>query len=514
MFVGCYQEVDAGHALPDPVVVSTNTIATTSGLAERYEGVLIRVENVTVTNDSLGFGEWEINDGSGACRVDDDGFYYYAPNTGDVLDAVQGILDWGYADYKMEPRYSDDIIGPPVIFDLVYAPHAPTASNQITVSATVKGSHPITSVKLFYSTNGGASFDSTNMTSPDSVYTAIIGPYANGTTVNYYVRATDNQPMVARKPAAGSYDFYVGMKTIYDVQYVVAPADSSPLAGKPVNVSGVVTAATGEYSDFFFFIENHYGAGTPEFKGVKVYDRTGTVSVARGDSVTVSGDVMEYYSETEIGMFFPEAITIHSHGNAVPKAYATTTASISSGERWEGVLVSANNATVTGTKDVHGEWLITNGTAADTCRVGDAAGYAYQPQLSDLVHVTGVVMYAYSLYTLQPRNDDDICEPGDAGAGGGAGNPTRLSVAVRPNPMLNGGEVRFALPVTGNVELKVYNVKGELVRTLVDARTEAGEYTIAWNGNNDRGSKVTSGIYFIRLEARGGSAVSKVVVSR
>jgi hypothetical protein len=515
MFVGCYDELSEGNDLPAPVVTTTASLALTVNKdAEQYEGVLVRVEDVTVTDDSLGYGEWQINDGSGACTVGDLGYYFYTPVLSDALDAVQGILDYTYSDYKIEPRWSEDIIGPPMIFDLVYTPHAPTASNQITFSATVKGSHTITSVKLFYSTNGGASFDSTNMTSPDSVYTAILGPYANGTVVDYYVRATDSQPMSSRKPASGTYDLYVGMVSIYAVQYVVSPADSSAYAGKPVNLAGIVTAATGEYSNNFFFIENHYGAGTAEFKGVKVYDRTGTVSVARGDSVTVSGDVMEYYGETEIGMFFPEAITIHAHNVSVPAAYSTTTASIPAGEKWEGVLVAANNSTVSNPDAGYGEWLITNGTATDTCRVGDAAPYSYVPQLSDAVHVTGIVMYAYSIYTLQPRDDDDICEPGDAGVDGGATLPTRLEMGVRPNPMLDGAEIRFALPATGNVNLKIYNVKGELVKTLASGRTEAGEHTVGWNGTNGRGNRVTSGIYFLRLETQAGSAVSKLVVSK
>jgi hypothetical protein len=512
MFVGCYNEISTGHTLPAPAVVATSALATTSTLAERYEGVLAKVQNVTVTNDSLGHGEWEINDGSGACVVGEDAYYTYVPNTGDLLDGVQGVVDYAFSIYTIEPRYSEDIIGPPMIFDLVYAPHAPLAANQITVSATVKGTHTINSVKLFYSTNGGASYDSTNMTSPDSVYTALIGPFADGTIVKYYVRATDNQPMSAWKPATGAYDFYVGRVTIHQIQYVVTPADSSPYAGKPVNVSGIVTAASGEFSDNFFYIQNHYGA-VPDFKGVKVYDRTGTVSVARGDSVIVSGDVWEYYLNTEIAMFFPEAITIVAHGKDVPAAYSVTTASVNTSEKYEGVLVVANAATVKAAADAFGEWRISNGGAADTCKVGDAGTYTYVPVVNDNVIVKGVVDYAYSQFKIQPRNDEDICSPGEAGVDKPA-NPSRLVMMVRPNPMLDGGEVRFALPATGNVELKIYNVKGEMVRSLLEGAMDAGEYKIDWNGANAKGNRVTSGIYFMRLETRGGSAVSKVVVSR
>jgi len=518
MFVGCYNEVSSGNEEPYPVEVVALDLATGSPNAENYEGVLVKVNNATVTNDSLGYGEWEINDGSGACRVDDYSGYSYTPNTGDHLDAVQGILDYNYSDYKIEPRWTEDIIGPPMIFNLVYSPHAPRTGNAVTMSCVVKGVYPITSVKLFYSTNGGATFDSTGMTAQpapnDTIYTCVIGPFTDGTTVDYYARATDNQPMSTRKPGGGTYDFYVGMRTIHDVQYVVAPQDSSPLAGQPVNVSGIVTAATGEFSDYYFFIENHYGGSNPEFKGVKVYDRTGTVDVARGDSVTVSGSVWENYFETEIAMFFPEAITVHSHGTPVPKPYSVMTASVPTGEKWEGVLVIANAANVTNADAGYGEWLITNGLAADTCRVGNLGNYSYVPHVPDNVTVAGPVMYAYSVYTIQPRNDADICEPGDAGVKDGDAIPARVSLLVKPNPMLDGSEVRFALPVAGQVSLKIYNVKGELVRTLVDARTDAGVYTIGWNGSNNHGNTVTSGIYFLKLETAAGSAATKVVVSK
>ena len=251
----------------------------------------------------------------------------------------------------------------------------------------------------------------------------------------YKRQAWDSAGFVARKPSSGSYAFYVGMKTIYDVQYVPAGQDSSLLAGKPVNVAGIVTAPPGVYSDYFFFIENSYDGGSPQFRGVKVYDRTGTVSVSLGDSVTVSGRVVEYYNETEIYMHFPEAITVHSSSNPVPQPYSVPTASIDTSEAWEGVLVIANGATVADPNAGFGEWLITNGGAADTCRVGDRATYTYQPHLGDNVNVAGIVMYSYKKYRLEPRGDDDICEPGEAGAGD-VGKPVRLALSVSPNPVV------------------------------------------------------------------------------
>jgi hypothetical protein len=518
LFTDCYQEMASGLEVPSPTVVTTSAVsgASVNNIEERYEGVLVRVENVTVTDDSLGFGEWEVNDGSGGCRVDDMAYYFYTPVNGEGLDAVQGALFYSYGDYKLEPRGDGDIVGPLAMYTLRYSPHAPTASDVVTFSIEVLGDNPVSSVKLFYSTDGGANFDSTAMSSPDSVYTANAGPFTDGTIVDYYVEAWDNAGFSARKPGFGTYDFRVGMRTIYQVQSTFGgDGDSSAYAGEPVNLSGIVTAATGEYSDYYFFIQNSYTGGeTPAFRGVKVYDRTGEVEVERGDSVTVSGDIWEYFNETEIAMFFPEAITIHSSGNSVPEPYSVTTASIETSEDWEGVLVSAENATVIDPDAGFGEWLISNGTAADTCRVGDDAYYTYDPLLGEsLGYVNGIVMYAYKKYMLEPRDDDDICAASEAGVDGDAAG-RKLMMTVRPNPVLDGARVSFNVPVSGRASIKVYNVQGELVKSLAEGRMEAGNHRIEWNGTNSRGDRITSGIYFMKLEDGRDSVVKKVVVSR
>ncbi|MEE9617046.1 MAG: ExeM/NucH family extracellular endonuclease, partial [Anaerolineae bacterium] len=78
----------------------------------QWESVLVRVENVTVTNDDLGYGEWSVSDDSGDVIIDDKGSYTYAPVNGDALDAVIGPLDYAYGAFKIQPRDDNDIILP------------------------------------------------------------------------------------------------------------------------------------------------------------------------------------------------------------------------------------------------------------------------------------------------------------------------------------------------------------------------------------------------------------------
>jgi hypothetical protein len=384
------------------------------------------------------------------------------------------------------------------------------------VSATVKEkTFNLLSVKLFYSSNGGATFDSTVMTSPDSVYTGDITSIPDGTVVDYYVETWNDGGFATHRPPVGTYDLYVGTETIREVQgSLKADGDSSAYAGTPVNVSGLVTAAPGEYSDYYFFIQEPYVIpDTPAYKGIKVYDRTGSLSLSRGDSVTVCGDIWEYFNETELALHFSQAIAVHSTGGQPPDPFEVATSSIDVSEEWEGVLLNADCSTVKAIPDKFGEWKITNRGPADTCRVGDAGAYTYSPQVNDLVDVVGIGMYAYGKYILQPRDDSDISVP-QSGIDDEAAGPVRLSLALAPNPLTSGTSIKLAIPVSGVASLKVYNVQGRLVRTIMDGRFEAGEYNVDWNGANSAGRRVASGIYFMKLETQKGSLVKKMVVSR
>jgi hypothetical protein len=83
-----------------------------------------------------------------------------------------------------------------------------------------------------------------------------------------------------------------------------------------------------------------------------------------------------------------------------------------------------------------------------------------------------------------------------------------------PNPFNPSTTIKFDLKDKGLVSLKVYNVAGQLVRTLVNEVRPAGSYEVPWNGLNDRGSAVASGIYFYKMETNGFSATKKMVMLR
>ena len=82
-----------------------------------------------------------------------------------------------------------------------------------------------------------------------------------------------------------------------------------------------------------------------------------------------------------------------------------------------------------------------------------------------------------------------------------------LAVALAqnaPNPFNPVTKIAFAVPVRGMVDLRVYDVRGARVRTLVTGELEAGYHEARWDGQSDGGLQVPSGTYFYRLRALGG----------
>lgn len=72
-----------------------------------------------------------------------------------------------------------------------------------------------------------------------------------------------------------------------------------------------------------------------------------------------------------------------------------------------------------------------------------------------------------------------------------------------PNPFNPETVVPFSLPQTGDMHLAIYNTLGQEIRVLASGIKEAGFHRITWNGTNQNGQQVASGIYFIRLQAAG-----------
>jgi len=100
----------------------------------------------------------------------------------------------------------------------------------------------------------------------------------------------------------------------------------------------------------------------------------------------------------------------------------------------------------------------------------------------------------------------------------GAGNeviPVRTALMGNyPNPFNPTTEIIFGLKQTATVHLSIYNTRGQKVKTLVDGIREAGTFRETWNGQDDSGKAVSSGIYFYRLQADGVTQTRKMMLMK
>ncbi len=125
--------------------------------------------------------------------------------------------------------------------------------------------------------------------------------------------------------------------------------------------------------------------------------------------------------------------------------------------------------------------------------------------------------------SLKEESDSDVYDPANPPAGTTAGQQfpkttihyapgvstsdpgspatvTRL-IGSQPNPFASGTTIQYALKAPAQVLIGIYNVKGQLVRTLIAETKAAGIHSVNWNGTDGQGRAVGNGIYFCRLNS-------------
>ena len=103
-------EVIGSADIPEPIKLKTSEVS-----QEKYEGVLVRIENLEVTNPTAGHGEWLVTDGSGETKIagSNVGASATPAKEGQQVDYIEGLVTFDYGEYKIEPK---DISGLKVSF--------------------------------------------------------------------------------------------------------------------------------------------------------------------------------------------------------------------------------------------------------------------------------------------------------------------------------------------------------------------------------------------------------------
>jgi endonuclease I len=371
----------------------------------------------------------------------------------------------------------------PTVTNVVTSPALPTAADSVHVLADVTDSTAtVTSVVLAWGTSASSLPDSIAMApAGGSTWSTVapIPPQAQGTTVHFEIRATNDLP-------ATTVVGFLSYEVPYEVSIaaVQGMAAASPYDGATVITGGVVTAV---YPSTFVVQD---GAGA--WNGLWVRS---SASVARGDSVELRGIVTES-DGANAGNTVLVAVTVlsSSPGGALPAATPVSTAALAA-EDWEGVLVQVTSAACTDPVLGGGEWEADDGSGPG--RVG-VLGFVSSPTLGTEYDVTGCAAWASDLRKLEPRDAADVVWAGDSFA------PLVASVVVSSDTSL---AVTFTEPVevlsaetASNYAIAGLSVTGAVHNGAVPAEValtvsamSAGTYTLTVNGVEDLYGNAASG---------------------
>ncbi|MFQ5453842.1 MAG: FlgD immunoglobulin-like domain containing protein, partial [Candidatus Zixiibacteriota bacterium] len=83
-----------------------------------------------------------------------------------------------------------------------------------------------------------------------------------------------------------------------------------------------------------------------------------------------------------------------------------------------------------------------------------------------------------------------------------------------PNPFNPSTVIEFSLPTNSSVKITVYDILGQVIRTIVDERLPAGYHSITWDGKDKDGNVVSTGIYFYKLKANDFTESRKMILMK
>ena len=526
--------------------------------AEKYEGAYVILRNVITSDRNTSNGTFRVNDANGNYVVmyDQSGYFtlrahrlsnlttYQPPQDGTVLEYIRGVINTRVSTHHIVPMYPGDI-GPavqsPPIISSIRRDIVEVNSNQpVEISAKIKDMDgTVTEAKVLYSVNQGAR-NSVQMTfsALDSLYKGTIpGIASDSALVDFYIWAKDNQDLVSVTPVDTIKQkyFYLVLNRpliIKDAQYSPFGGGYSAYNGYRISLTGVVTSDSSDVKGFGSSspLKIYMQDGTGPWSGIQIGTAgtmgTQVLNLHRGDEVTVSGVIREDFDVTKIDTL--TSISVVSTGNALPEAEVLTTGTIGTSgnnvigkEEWESVLVQYNNVTIIslsadGTSNF-GEIFVNDGSGNTRVELEDG-NHFYQngtrPERPILVEINstfdaikGVLYYSFSNYKLIPRkNDDFVNYATDVKVENVL--PKEYSISQNyPNPFNPSTTISYALPNSEMVTIRVYNLLGQVVRTLVNQNQSAGTHTISFKADD-----LTSGIYFYSIQAGSFNQVKKMML--
>ncbi|MBC8400806.1 MAG: T9SS type A sorting domain-containing protein, partial [Candidatus Marinimicrobia bacterium] len=437
-----------GQALQpfDPITVIAAEIMTGGTMAEAYEGVLVKAEDVSVDNPDLGYGEWSFTDGTNSVRADDIWDYYFDP-ADQVLAEIVGVMTYSHSNTKLLPRLARDIVQ-----------------------------------------SGNARFQRIQQV----LYSDLL-------------KAADD-----------------------------AESDISYAFGDTVALTGIVTMPTGlSYAgDGIKFVFADPKGGP--WSAILSYapDSSAYPVLYEGDSIVATGYIAEYGTNeanmTEL--FITQPINLVGIGSAPPMSYVDVADLMypTTAEQWGNVMVTIGASEVVehGTMSSNdGGIKVSDGTGEvwidhDSYIIEDLWTDNGFPDIgTEIDSIRGWVYHHFGAYVdsttykLVPLWESDIAIT-IVGIDNDLQPESYALYKNYPNPFNPETQIQFRLGTVEKVTMVIYDIMGRQVRTLVKDNFSAGLHSVTWDGKNNKGAAVASGMYIYRIKAGSFTSSQKMLLLR
>jgi hypothetical protein len=534
--------ISTGNDINDATPLTIAEILLGVGGEDGYENVGLLATVIGEVKEINSSSTFTITDGVNDLLVYRDsttGIDLSAVDVGDTYQVTSPIVTYNGL-IEMKPRFQTDLVENPggdtlpTISQLDCDNWVPMGSDPIEISATIADDNGVTSASLYYRTSDGEGTTGTwvsvamSNTGGDTWAGTIPGNLGSA-LVEFYLEATDTGAQTVTFPgdAPASWEtLALGITPIYAMQYAHPDSTNQDCAysGKYLNIRGVVTAGTGQAGALSKFIVQEQNVN-PEtnsyaFGAVLVYEGSASNEVFQGDLVEIGGTGDDYFGLSEMIPHNGNAVNLVDFGQDLPMASVVSTRVLSDdnfqdgdgpeGEPWESVWVKTFPSAVMDTTgfDAFGEFFIST-NVADTLIVDPVVELSYIPTIGEVITVEGYMDYAFGNFQIRPLADEFIIQTGLSAADD---TPTVVAAGgfqgIAPNPFNPVTKISFVVNKDNMVQLNIYNIRGEKVRTLVQDRLPQMEYELTWDGTNDAGQSVASGAYFARL--RIGTEVTQV----
>ena len=440
--------LSSGNPVPEPITVTTLNLVIPAQ-AEQYEGCLVQVLDVVVTESQDEFGQWFVDDGTGECQIDD-GFFYLDEVTPPIVITIGmewailiGCLDYSYDEYGLSPRTPDDMIDEIIPIEAEFSADPLIGTVPLEVQFTDASIGDITSWEWDFENDG--TIDS-NEQNPLFTYSEI-GVYSVSLTVTDGM-TTDTEIKVD----------YIEVEVAVEADFT-----ADPISGiAPLEVVFTSTS-TGNITSWEWDFDNNGSIDSTEETPTYTYTDAGDYSV----SLTV-GDGVITDTETKIDFI--------SVGDQIIADFIA--------DPLVGMAPLAVNFTNTSSGTITSwEWDFDNDGSIDSTEENPSFTY------------TEIGIYTVSLTVSDGTNTDnetkiDYIETTLTSSYELPINSTKL-YANFPNPFNPSTVISFSVQSGDQAVLDIYNSKGQQIKSQ---NFGAGMHNWEWDAEN-----CPSGVYFYKL---------------